>query len=192
MRTIDRIDQPGGGVDIYATLLDELLKVSASDADFRVALRGRVYLASSMVTKFMLASLCERAYTKEVHLDLWELRKSKAIWTVEHVLPQGDNIPVAWVDMIASGDRERAEEIKERYVHTLGNLTLSGYNSDLGNKSFAEKQRRLDKQQQRPIGYNNGLSINRELFSATAWTVSQIEARTEQLADEIFSLFPLE
>ena len=190
MRIIDRLDAGQVG-SVLEEVTTELLKVSASDVRFREALRGNVYEASTAVTKFMLAALAEQDYTNERHLDLWELRKGgKALWTVEHVFPQGENIPSAWVDMIAGGDRTRAEELKDQYVHTLGNLTLSGYNSNLGNKAFHEKQSRSD-QQGRPVGYNNGLSINRELMTADSWTIEQIAGRTEQLAEEIFGLFPL-
>jgi Protein of unknown function (DUF1524). len=42
--------------------------------------------------------------------------------------------------MIADGDKNKAEEIHEEWVHCLGNLTLSGYNSKLSNASFKNKQ----------------------------------------------------
>ena len=61
--------------------------------------------------------------------------------------------------MIADGNEEKAEEIQGKYVHTLGNLTLTGYNSTLGNLSFKEKKNRKDKSGNE-VGYLNGLNIN--------------------------------
>ena len=66
--------------------------------------------------------------------------KGNLIWTVEHVFPQGENIPEAWIDMIANSDKDLAKERQEEWVHRLGNLTLSGYNSKLSNKPFIDKQ----------------------------------------------------
>jgi hypothetical protein len=43
--------------------------------------------------------------------DLWERdEKTRFIWTVEHIFPQGESIPDCWVNMIADGDRDLAEE----------------------------------------------------------------------------------
>ena len=61
---------------------------------------------------------------------------------VEHILPQGENIPIEWVEMIANGDKDLANQIRKEYVHKLGNLTLTGYNSNLGNLSLSKKQDR--------------------------------------------------
>lgn len=62
------------------------------------------------------------------------------IWTIEHIFPEGEKIPQVWVDMIGEGNKEAANEILERCVHTLGNLTITGYNSSLSNKGFEEKR----------------------------------------------------
>ncbi len=113
------------------------------------------------------------------------------VWTIEHIFPQGEKIPKDWVMMIAGGDKDLAAEYQAAYVHTLGNLTLSGFNSSLGNKSFEDKRDRTDRKG-RYVGYKNNLNLNRELAKAKRWTVEQIQARTESLAEDTMKLFSLE
>jgi hypothetical protein len=88
------------------------------------------------------------------------------------------------------GGPDKAAEIQSNYVHTLGNLTLSGFNSALGNKSFDEKKNRQDKSG-KPVGYNNGLNLNQWVFEQETWTETQIMARTEGLATQAFEIFRL-
>ena len=104
---------------------------------------------------------------------------------------EGENIPNQWVDMIANGDITDAQTLQSKYVHKIGNLTLSGYNANLGNKSFKEKRDRTD-QQKRPIGYKNGLYLNRELAGMDDWSVEKITMRTDQLVQEILDFYSFE
>ena len=112
------------------------------------------------------------------------------MWTIEHIFPQGEKIPQPWVDMISAGDETRAKELQQTYGHKLGNLTISGFNSALGNKSFTEKRDRTDRQG-RPVGYKNGLKLNAELALAQAWSVEQIDTRTITLVDQVMRLFAM-
>jgi len=124
-------------------------------------------------------------------VDLWNFEKKKFFWTIEHIFPQGKNIPQAWIDMIGNGDEQTAKEIQQSHVHKLGNLTISGFNSALGNKSFAEKRDRVDRQG-RAVGYKNGLKLNEDLAEAECWGKEQIDQRTEKLVDSAMSLFKLQ
>jgi hypothetical protein len=72
----------------------------------------------------------------------------------------------------------------------LGNLTITGYNSKLGNKSFIEKRDRTDSRG-RKVGYNNGLYLNETLRRRSEWTVENIEERTHVLVGEAAKLFRL-
>ena len=128
--------------------------------------------------------------TRETKVDLWALKGKQYVWTIEHIFPQGDNIPNSWVKMIANGDAELADEYRQSYVHCLGNLTISGYNSTLGNKSFEDKKNRMDSQG-RKVGYNNGLYLNESLIIQDSWSVRQIEVRTSQLVTEVMEKYPL-
>ena len=85
--------------------------------------------------------------TKESNNTLWNRNGSGSyIWTIEHIFPEGENIPQEWVDMIADGDKEKAKMYLYEYTHRLGNLTMTGYNSTLSNLPFEKKRDRRDKQ----------------------------------------------
>ena len=76
------------------------------------------------------------------------------------------------------------------YVHTFGNLTITGYNSTLSNKAFIEKRERKGNNGQY-IGYRNGLNLNDDVCDKDEWTVEIIEARTDRMVKEIMSMFEL-
>ena len=92
--------------------------------------------------------------------------------------------------MIAGGNLVQALDYQKEHVHKLGNLTITAYNSSLGNKSFIEKRDRTNKDN-RPIGFKNKLILNAELENAEAWTIPQIEERTERLVKEVMSEFDI-
>lgn len=177
--------------DFFDAIRDSLLEVSASDDDFMGQLRGPIYEENVAVARFILVTIAQEEMTKESLLDLWARQRSGEgkqiyVWTVEHILPQGENLPNGWVKML--GGAEEAFEVQSKYVHTLGNLTISGYNSALGNKSFDEKKDRRDKSG-KPVGYNNGLNLNKWVFEQSTWGEKQILERTEELASRAFALF---
>lgn len=163
----------------------------APDEIFRSKLEGSIYEENVDATRFVLCKIEESHQTRETFTDLWK-RNSRGdyIWTVEHIFPQGANIPESWVKMIAGGDEAKAKDIREQYVHKLGNLTITGYNSKLGNKSFAEKRDRTDNNGMH-VGYKNGLYLNNELRSKDSWNIEDIRRRTELLVDEALKLFSI-
>jgi len=154
-------------------------------------LEGPIYGENSGVARFILCTFAEQGMTKETWVDLWKYEKKRYFWTIEHVFPQGENIPQSWITMIADGDETKAKEYQEEYVHKLGNLTISGFNSSLGNKSFTEKRDRIDAQG-RPVGYKNSLKINEDLATCEIWSVNEIEKRTKKLVDQALNLFGID
>ena len=183
------------GEDIYKNLFDSLKSFSADDETFKNKLRGSIYDDNTSVTRFILCSIEENKQNKENKIDLWEQEKTgkeknRYIFSIEHIFPQGENIPQAWVDMIADGDIEKAKEAQSQYVHTLGNLTITAYNSNLGNKSFEEKKVRQDKDS-KYIGYKNGFYLNQNVCNKDKWTIENIKKRTDDMVKEIMELFAL-
>jgi hypothetical protein len=176
--------------DVVNHIQRTLQAESASDEQFEKSLRGPIYEDNKAVCRFVLCALEEGRMTRETKVDLWALKGKQYVWTIEHIFPQGENIPDSWVQMIADGDASLAEQHRQTYAHCLGNLTISGYNSALGNKSFAEKQSRTDSQG-REVGYNNGLYLNHALAAEDSWTVEKLEARTMQLVQEVQAKYPL-
>ncbi len=163
----------------------------APDKLFESKLDGNIYDENKDATRFVLCKIEEANQTKEKLTDLWE-RDSRGdyIWTIEHIFPQGPNIPESWVKMIADGNEEKAKEYREQYVHNLGNLTITGYNSKLGNKSFADKRDRKDAGG-KFVGFKNGLYLNNELRDKNSWTVEDIRSRTKALVKEAVKLFSI-
>ncbi|WP_105245347.1 DUF262 domain-containing protein [Psychrobacter sp. Marseille-P5312] len=178
------------GDEVVKHIQTRLKAESASDEQFEKSLKGPIYEDNKAVCRFVLCALEESRMTRETQVDLWALKGKKYVWTIEHIFPQGDNIPIDWVEMIADGDTELAEEYRQAYVHCLGNLTISGYNSALGNKSFEDKKNRVDKQG-RKVGYNNGLYLNESLIEQDSWSVQKIADRTDRLVAEIMEKYLL-
>jgi len=187
MTIIERISGHTG-TEVVGIVTQELRDVSSSDDEFRKRLEGPIYEENSDVARFVLTALSEDAMTKEIWRDLWAQEKGHFVWTIEHILPQGANLPAAWKQML--GGAEAAAVAQEVDVHRLGNLTITAYNSTLGNKSFAEKRDRTDTKGHF-IGYRNGLELNATLAAKEAWTVADIETRTMELAERVIDRFPL-
>ena len=176
---------------IPQSIEQQLVAVSATDEAFQRKLDGPIYEENSGVTRFILCALAEQAMTKESWVDLWRFENKQFVWTIEHIFPQGENIPQSWITMIADGDEIKAKEIQQTHVHKLGNLTISGFNSALGNKSFEDKRDRVDRQG-RAVGYKNGLKLNEDLATAAGWSVDQIDSRTDKLVQQVTQLFKLQ
>jgi len=176
---------------IYNNMRKKLVSLSAPDSVFEERLRGPVYSDNYDATRFILCTIAERGMTKETKVDLWQQTINKQYdWTIEHIFPQGENIPKKWIDMIANGDVEKAKDYQEKYVNTFGNLTLTGYNSELSNRPFIEKREQKDKDGLNN-GYRNGLNLNADVVTCDEWTIDKINKRTDRLVREILSAFAL-
>ncbi len=179
----------------------------SSLASFKEKLEDNLLNYNYWMARFVLAKLDETFHSKEYKPDLWARNeKGLFVWTVEHIFPQGENIPQSWVDMIAEGDRKKADEIRQERVHCLGNLTLSGYNSKLNNASFEEKRSYYENKvflgHRINIGYKNGLALNNFPFTVNGkeanlatidkWTEESIMARNDAIVDFTLRLFAFE
>jgi len=175
---------------IFDEVCEKLVSVSADDKTFIKNLSGNLYEDNKSVCRYVLCALEQSRMTRETERDLWVLKGKQYIWTIEHVFPQGENIPTSWVNMMANGNEELAKEYRETHVHKLGNLTISGYNSALGTKNFIEKRDRTD-QKGLNVGYNNGLYLNQKLINSDNWSIEQIDERTQELVNQILDLYQL-
>lgn len=190
MTVIEEISSKQGEA-VSQSIKQKLIDVSASDQEFKIKLSGAIYDDNSGVTRFILCALAENTMTRENWVDLWRRESKQFVWTIEHIFPQGGNIPQSWINMIADGDEATAKDVQQSHVHKLGNLTITGYNSTLGNKSFEEKRDRMDTEKKRAVGYKNGLKLNEDLANATTWSAKQIEDRTTKLVNDVIDLFKL-
>lgn len=176
------------GENVYYYIYNSLKQCSASDELFEEKLRGPIYDENPEATRFILCSIESMYQTKEIYTDLWSRDNSnKYIWTIEHVFPEGQNIPDSWVNMIADGDKNLAKKYLDDYVHTIGNLTITGYNQNLSNMSFEEKRNR--KKDSKDIGYTNGLYLNKDIVNEEKWTVDKIKDRTDKLVNILLNKY---
>lgn len=193
MDIICKIEDVGvKGKDAIKLIIEMLSAPSncASDEQFKRSLEGDIYKDNVGATRYILCKLAEISMTQEKWTDLWQRTDKKVfVWTIEHIFPEGENIPQCWVDMIANGDKELAKKYLEEYTHKLGNLTITGYNSTLGNKSFLEKRDRRSKDGMRLIGYKNGLEINAEIANKDSWTIDDIKERTIRMVTELMKIY---
>ncbi len=137
-----------------------------TDKEFKEALIYKP-LYKKPICKFVL-SVIENS-TRE-HIDIGNL-------TIEHILPQKENAAV-WKKEVGD-DYGRVYEL---YLHTLGNLTITGHNSELGTKSFHDKK---------DIIRNNSKAniLNKEVLSAESWNEASILNRARVLSDILISEF---
>lgn len=143
-----------------------------SDADFAQALRERNLYRKNALCKYLLAAVENKGKEKVVTDNL----------TIEHILPQNRNLSTSWQKMLG----DDWEEVRDRYLHTLGNLTLTAYNSELGDRPFQEKQEKLaDTVTHITVLYS-------DVKDKTEWNAQTIENRAKRLTDEILKLFPIE
>jgi uncharacterized protein with ParB-like and HNH nuclease domain len=105
--------------------------------------------------------------------------------TIEHIFPQ--NPDSKWKIELGA---EEYNLIKENYLNTIGNLTLSGNNGKLSNQYFLEKKSmNVDGKEQ---GYNfSRLWLNRNLKEKTKWDKSAIEERAIIIADRFIKIWPI-
>lgn len=193
MDIITRIeDDEPKGVEVIKLVVEILSNSNncASDELFRQRLEGDIYKDNVGAARYILCKLAENAMTQETWTDLWaRTPKNVYIWSIEHIFPEGENIPQCWIDMIAGGDANLAKKYLNEYTHKIGNLTITGYNSTLSNKSFVEKRDRQSKDGKRFIGYKNGLDINKDIAQKDSWTIDDIKARTTAMVDELIKIY---
>lgn len=131
-----------------------------SDSEFAKALRFNDIYNMRTLPKYVLDRLENHGHKERV--DVSDAK-------IEHVMPQ--RLGEEWKrDLGADWERVHYE-----YLHTLGNLTLTGYNPELGNRPFAEKRDMAGGYAESP------LRLNGDLASAEKWGEDQMRSRAERL-----------
>jgi uncharacterized protein with ParB-like and HNH nuclease domain len=103
--------------------------------------------------------------TKDVYTHL-----DNNVYTIEHIMPQ--HLTPAWTESLGAN----AAEIHATWLHRLANLTLTGYNPNLSNKTFAEKR---DSEEG---GYKaSGLKMNQKIASKESWGLPELEERNDEI-----------
>lgn len=103
--------------------------------------------------------------TKDVYTHL-----DNNVYTIEHIMPQ--HLTPAWTEALGSN----ATEIHTIWLHRLANLTLTGYNPNLSNKTF------LEKRDSEEGGYKvSGLKMNQKISNKEAWGLPELEERNDEM-----------
>jgi uncharacterized protein with ParB-like and HNH nuclease domain/predicted transport protein len=94
-------------------------------------------------------------------------------YTIEHILPQNPDLSTPWREALGP-DWQR---VQQQWLHTLGNLTLTGYNTEYSDRPFAEKRDMAGGFKESPLKLNAGLG------HLEAWNEIAIQERAGKLAD---------
>lgn len=122
--------------------------------------------------KYLLEAL-ENYYHKEP-IDL-----NTANYTIEHIMPQNIEHNLSWQQMLG----EDWQEVHSLYLHTLGNLTITGYNAEMSNKSFGEKVNGES-------GFKHShLKLNESIAQCDVWNKKASQRRTNILTDIILKIW---
>ena len=158
---------------IYSFMLQLNTKDAVpSDSQFKNGLiNEKIYEKDGRICKFILASI--ENFGSNEKIDPNELI------TIEHIMPQAEKDN--WKAEIGSD----YEFVHEKYLHTLGNLTLTGYNQELGTKDFKDKVQLLKDKKSKAV------VLNEDIFEAEHWNKEVIEARANRLADIMIKHFSL-
>jgi predicted transport protein len=163
-------------------------------ATFTKALKKDRYLESIQAHLLLLPSYRrfpgDEEFKRELQLrDLYNFR-SRSYWlrrlenhgrkervrvdeyTIEHILPQNENLSAAWKEALGP----EWERVRDTWLHTLGNLTLTGYNSEYSDRAFVEKRDMQGGFKESPLRINQGLG------QLDRWNEEAIKARADKLA----------
>lgn len=102
---------------------------------------------------------------------------------IEHIMPQVDDDPEKLPDEWKTILGPNYSNTHSLYLHTLGNLTLTGYNPELSKKSFAEKKKILE---------NSHFELNKYFREPDTWNEKEILNRAEHLAKKAISIWKRE
>lgn len=104
-------------------------------------------------------------------------------YTIEHIMPQTPNLSERWQADLG----DSWQDIQAKYLHTIGNLTLTGYNAEYSDRPFLEKRDIKD-------GFaDSPLRLNRMLAQVECWNETEIQERAKGLTERAIKIwsFPL-
>lgn len=179
-KVLERIEHTG---QTYSASLKQILNSEIGNktpTDWEILLTvGTLNIYRSKTynfTRYLLERI-ENGGTKE-QMDIYTDSKR---YTIEHIMPQ--TLSEEWKSQLGESQVEQASIYKD----TLGNLTLTGYNSEYSNKTFEEKMEVVN-------GYRDSrfINLNKSVVNKTSWGINTIKNRTEELAQRVMDMYPYE
>lgn len=148
----------------FALIEKETYKRFPNTSEFKDNLQNKdIY--NSWIKSYVLRKLENYNHSKEpINVESF---------TIEHIMPQNPNLSDSWITDLG----DNWEEVQKTYLHTIGNLTLTGYNSELSDRPFLEK-RDMDG------GFaSSPLTLNEGLKTLSKWDEGEIKKRAKNLAE---------
>lgn len=143
------------------------------DDTFVQALKYNNLYRKNALCKFLLVDIENQGKEK---IEIEEL-------SIEHIMPQNKNLSTSWQKMLGE---DVWKEVQDKYLHTLGNLTLTGYNSEYGDLPFIEKKKKIDEYQTKIV------NLYSDVKSCDVWNAESIEKRADRLARIVLDIYPIE
>ena len=107
-------------------------------------------------------------------------------FTIEHIMPQNEALCAEWQTMLG----ENWKTVQEVWLHRLGNITLTGYNSQYSDLPFEKKKTLVDKDGKQ-VGFNfSPLRLNKYVREQQTWTESEMEERGKEWAAKGVGIWP--
>lgn len=170
--------------EYYESIAKALLKKRGSakfphDEEIKAALKDKDLYNTQPKNRNYLFEMLEN-YNNREFVDT-----RNELITIEHIFPQ---TPCEeWVNDITSEDYF---QLKEKYLNTIANLTLSGNNGALGNRTFREKKEMNISNNEQGYNYSR-LWLNSYLKSIDQWTISEFKKRLEIIFDRFIKIWEL-
>lgn len=162
---------------IYILIHKSQSSVFPSDSDVKAEFAVRQIYKMPVNARTFILERMENQDSNERHDVVKELSEKHI--TIEHIMPQ--TLSDQWKAELGD-DWER---IHQQYLHTMANITLTGYNSQYSNLSFSEK-RDMEK------GFNDSaFRLNNSVKLCSQWTETELLARQQELLGVFFRLWPM-
>lgn len=145
-------------------------KIIDDDEFFNSLIYKKLY-TKKKICKYLLSALENENSNEQINVDSL---------SIEHILPQKENALV-WKKSLG----EKYAETYTNYLHTLGNLTITGYNSELGTKSFPEKKKMIADKSKAKV-------LNKSILEVDTWDENAIINRAKSLASLALKIFAFE
>lgn len=170
-------NQPENKTHYYDSVVSFMIQMTSRDAiptddDFEYALKNNNLYRKHALCRYLLIGIENQGKEKVVTDSL----------SIEHVMPQNKNLSTSWQKMLG----DNWAEDKDRWLHTLGNLTLTGYNSELGDRPFLEKKKMIEDNQTKIV------NLYKDIQDKQVWNAKTIQDRADRLAKEVMKLYPIE
>jgi len=168
-RKIDSIKK--GSVTVIELLTNLFYRLRLpNDDEIKTSLIGlNFYEGMKKYSKYILGKIEE--HNTKVAVDF---RNPKI--TIEHIMPQ--KLSDDWKTEL--GDDYK--EIHKKYLHNIGNLILTEFNSEIGNKPFSDKKTKLS---------TSSLNYRLDIISRDSWDEQNIFEHQENMIENFLNAFPL-